>query len=212
MLQGQAQKFTGKARMQESKMCCEEEEEEEEISDISVSHIDIEECYNGEEGQEKGNSAMFEGRGVTPEDTIRRRPKRKFGDLSLAAGNSINVSNMEEDKVNMKPRTRGVEGRTLFATPPPVDNYLYTSAPSTVLTGNNQTCLQGTIAETESVYEGVDYCDTMQVEDSKSSMVLYPYSWVVLIYFVCIITPVVETESNKENHSIAGQNINKVRA
>ena len=154
ILHGQAQKYTGKTHIQECKQC-DNEGEEEEMSDISVSHIDIEECaddgFEAAVGLEKENNVVAEGVGVTSGGIPRIHLKRKYGELSL-------------DSVNKPQRTRNVQGRTLFATPPPMENYFYTSAPTTIVTHDEPT--PGT--ESVSVYEGVDYSDCMQIDRGKS--------------------------------------------
>ena len=160
MLHGQAQKYTGKTHIQECKQC--EDEEEKEMSDISVSHIDIEEriddIFEALEREEKENNALPEVNGVTPPGIPRIHLKRKYGDLSLTTVSP----NPASDSVNKPQRTREVHGRTLFATPPPMENYLYTSAPTTIVTHDEP------MPGTESVYEGVDYSDCMEIEGGKS--------------------------------------------
>ena len=163
MLHGQAQKYTGKTHIQECKQC-DDEGEEEEMSDISVSHIDIEECaddsFEAAVGLEKESNAVPEGVGVTPGGIPRIHLKRKYGDFSLTTVSP----NPAPDSVNKPQLTRNVQGRTLFATPPPMENYLYTSAPTTIVTHDEPT--PGT--ESVSVYEGVDYSDCMQIDGGKS--------------------------------------------
>eukprot|EP01032_Pedospumella_encystans_P009733 gene9733-11439_t len=160
MLHGQAQKYTGKTHIQEYKLCEDEEGEEEEMSDISVSHIDIEERveddFEAAVGFEKENNVVPEGVGMDPGGIPRIHLKRKFSDLSLTTVSP----NPAPDTVNKPQRTREVQGRTLFATPPPMENYLYTSAPTTIVTHDEPT------PGTESVYEGVDYSACMEIDEA----------------------------------------------